>query len=108
LDLVFGIFNKDFQNKTIDELTIDCVKEYFNQLWFINWDLMIRLFNLKTSFYNGLTITNSFMALIVGVVTNILVKKATKQIKNALKDADARKESISVVGKLWRKVRAMK
>lgn len=51
LDLVIMVFDKDFATKSVDnELTIEYVKKYFNTLNFINWELFIRLLNLKTSF----------------------------------------------------------
>lgn len=50
LDLVFDTFEKDFKDKQISELTQDYVKTYFDKLQYINWDLMIRLFNLPTLF----------------------------------------------------------
>lgn len=52
-DLVINVFKDDFKNKSINELTIEYVKEYFNQLKFINWDMFIRLLNLKCVFENN-------------------------------------------------------
>jgi hypothetical protein len=51
LELVFNVFEEDFADKTIGELTVSYVQSHLNQLKFINWDLMIRLLNLKTTFY---------------------------------------------------------
>lgn len=54
LDMVFGVFNTDFKDIPNSELTIEFVMHHFNQLGFINWELTLRLLNLKTSFNNGL------------------------------------------------------
>jgi len=56
--------------------------------------------------YNVITITNSFIVLIIGVVTNVLTKKATKQIKDALKESKATQERISMMVKIRRKLGA--
>jgi hypothetical protein len=53
LDMVINVFEKDFADKSDDGLTIYYVKEYFNSLNFINWELFIRLLNLKTTFAFG-------------------------------------------------------
>jgi hypothetical protein len=44
--------------------------------------------------------------LIIGVVTNVLTKKATKQIKDALKESKASQERISMMDKIRRKLGA--
>lgn len=54
LEMVFGVFNTDFKDIPNSELTIEFVMHHFNQLGFINWELTLRLLNLKTSFNNGL------------------------------------------------------
>lgn len=50
LDLVIKVFKEDFKEKTLDDLSIEYVKNYFNGLNFINWELFIRLLNLKSTF----------------------------------------------------------
>jgi hypothetical protein len=50
LDLIFRVFEEDFKDKTNEELTLEYVQYYFDKLTFINWNLMIRLLNLKTTF----------------------------------------------------------
>lgn len=50
LDLVIKVFEEDFKEKIFEDLSIDYVKEYFRELNFINWELFIRLLNLKSTF----------------------------------------------------------
>lgn len=64
LDLIFDIFEIDFKEKTIKELTLDYVKSYFNQLKFINWNLMIKLLNMKRMIKIDSIKTNSLLYLI--------------------------------------------
>lgn len=52
LDFVLGIFEKDFGEKKLDELTIEYVENYFNKMKLINWDLFLRLINLKLEIDN--------------------------------------------------------
>ena len=51
LDLVLRIFEQDFGEKQQDELTNNYVENYLNKMKFINWDLFIRLINLKSKIY---------------------------------------------------------
>ena len=48
LDLVIKVFEEDFKEITISDLSLDYMRNYFNKLNFINWDLFIRLVNLLT------------------------------------------------------------
>jgi hypothetical protein len=78
LDLVFRVFDEDFKDKTIDELTIDYLKTYFDQLKFINWDLMIRLLNLKSTFttnFANMKINSIEYIITLCANTNIFYKK---------------------------------
>lgn len=50
LDLILDMFENDFGliPSISENLTIDKLSEYFNNLSFINWNLFIKLINLKT------------------------------------------------------------
>jgi hypothetical protein len=49
-DLVIEIFKNDFKDIDSDDLTLEFVKEYMDKQNFINWELFLRLLNLKTIF----------------------------------------------------------
>ena len=74
LDLVFRVFEVDFKNIPIEELTLEYIQTHFDQLKFINYDLMIRLLNLKTIFNNKNVKTNS----IIYIISSCITKSHTK------------------------------
>jgi len=49
-ELIIDIFQNDFKNIPIEDLTLEFVKEHLNKQNFINWELFLRLLNLKTTF----------------------------------------------------------
>ena len=49
INLVIDIFENDFKDIDSDNLTLEFVKEHMNKQNFINWELFLRLLNLKTT-----------------------------------------------------------
>jgi hypothetical protein len=71
LDMIIISFEDSFKNILSDDLVIQNIIEFFNELSYINWNLFIKLINLKTPFeYNG-KFENKFYSLTY-ILTKIL------------------------------------
>jgi len=103
-------------NRGFDISPSFCIIHNISQSFMDSWDSSYRIYSNSLLLmppvpdmsmpYNVITITNSFIVLILGIVTNILTRKATTQIKNALKAIDANKEELTFIRKLRGKVHA--